>query len=258
MRILRTSPILLCLMAGTPSAHAQETPDPRAVMPERPTVATHAWTVAPGYVEVETGFEWDRNADDSHALLAPTVLKVGLAPRVQLGVAGSFIRPPGEDLSMGDLSIGVKVRVLERHSFLGALALQPAIKVPIADNTHGTRTTDVSLLLISSHQFGEVSLDLNAGYTRRSGDGSRAPRDATVWTIAGALPLAGAFGFTAELFGYPGTSGPAGSPGTVALLGGPTITVTSELVLDVGGILGLRGPAPDALYAGLVYNFGRL
>ena len=44
----------------------------------------------------------------------------------------------------------------------------------------------------------------------------------------------------------------------MALLGGPLITIAPELVLDFGGILGLSGPAPDALYAGLVYNFGRL
>ena len=29
--------------------------DPRQVQPERPTVATHAGTVAPGYLEIETG-----------------------------------------------------------------------------------------------------------------------------------------------------------------------------------------------------------
>ncbi len=255
---LRTPPLLLCLLIGIPAAHAQDSPDPRAVMPERPTVATHAWTVAPGYVELEAGFEWDRNSDDSHALLTPGVLKVGLAQRVQLGIAGNAIRPPQENLGMGDLSVGVKVRVLDRNPILGALAFQPTIKFPIADDIHGTGTTDVSLLLISSHRFGDVSLDLNAGYTRRSGDGSRAPRDATVWTVAGAVPLAGVLGLTAEVFGFPGTSGGAGSPGTVALLGGPVITVAPELVLDLGGILGLSGPAPDALYAGLVYNFGRL
>ena len=33
--------------------------DPRAVQPERPSVATHAGTVAPGYVEIESGIERD-------------------------------------------------------------------------------------------------------------------------------------------------------------------------------------------------------
>ena len=59
----------------------QEAADPRAVRPERPTVATHAWTVAPRYLELETGVEWDRNPDASHAVLTPTLLKIGIAAR---------------------------------------------------------------------------------------------------------------------------------------------------------------------------------
>src|SRR5207248_820985 len=34
--------------------------DPHEVQPERPTVATHAGTVAPGWIELEWGSEWDR------------------------------------------------------------------------------------------------------------------------------------------------------------------------------------------------------
>src|SRR5256885_8764954 len=49
--------------------------DPRVVQPERPSVATHAGTVAPGFLEIETGIESDRNADGTHALVVPTVLK---------------------------------------------------------------------------------------------------------------------------------------------------------------------------------------
>lgn len=30
----------------------QDATDPRAVRPERPTVATHAWTIAPRYLEI--------------------------------------------------------------------------------------------------------------------------------------------------------------------------------------------------------------
>jgi len=37
-------------------------PDPHEAQPERPTVATHAGTVAPGWVEFEAGSEFDRYA----------------------------------------------------------------------------------------------------------------------------------------------------------------------------------------------------
>jgi hypothetical protein len=251
-------PLVLSALLWAAPMRAQDAPDPRAAMPERPTVATHAWTVAPGYLELESGFEWDRNPDGSHALSTPTVVKVGLAPRVQLGILATLNRPPAGELGVGDLAVAVKLRLADSLPVLGAVAVLPTLKLPLADQTHGTGTTDVSLLLISSHQIGPVSVDLNAGYTRRSGDGSRAPRNATVWTAAGAVPVAGAVGFTAELFGYPATSGPTGSPGIVALLGGPTFEITPSWIVDFGGIAGLTGPQPDAIYGGLVYNFGRL
>src|SRR5438445_803082 len=49
-------------------------PDAHAAQPERPTVATHAGTVAPGWAEIEAGIEWDRYADASHGGVAPILL----------------------------------------------------------------------------------------------------------------------------------------------------------------------------------------
>src|ERR1051325_4189243 len=46
---------LAALLASV--ASAQDAADPRAVQPERPTVATHAGTVAPAFLEIETGIQ---------------------------------------------------------------------------------------------------------------------------------------------------------------------------------------------------------
>ena len=133
----------------------------------------------------------------------------------------------------------------------------PTIKAPTGGD-RGTNTTDVGLLLIDSRTMGPASLDLNAGITRRGGDGSSAPRTSTFWSASGALPLGGSFGWQLECFGYPGTRGPAGNAPIVALLTGPTFGVSRLLVLDAGMIVPITGPQPHALYAGLVANFGRL
>lgn len=244
----------LCLVAQALQA---QTADPHAVQPERPTVATHAGTVAPGWVEIETGVEFD-HAAGAWSLITPTVLKLGLAPRVQLSIASSLSRPAGGSLGAGDLSAGVKLRLAEGLPVLGDFAILPAVKLPVGDAAHGTGTTDLSLLAISSHRFGSVSMDVNVGYTRRGGDGTAAPRDATLWAVAAAAPLHGGIGVTAELFGFPGTSGPAGEAGTIALLAGPVLTIHPWWTLDVGGILKLDGPQANGLYVGGVYNFGRL
>ena len=113
-------------------------------------------------------------------------------------------------------------------------------------------------MVISSRQVGPVAVDLNASVTRRSGDGSTVPRWASLWTVSTGGPLVGAAGWVVELYGYPGTTGPAGQPPIVALLVGPTILAKAWLSFDTGVIVPLGGPQPRAFYLGSVINFGRL
>ncbi|MGH7701723.1 MAG: transporter [Gemmatimonadales bacterium] len=249
------------LMSTLPSSRlAAQEADPRAVQPERPTVATHAGTVAPGWLEIETGVERDRFDDGSHGVGFPTVFKLGLLPRAQLNLQAPFADPPGGSIGLGDLSLGIKWRLADAAPVVNDFALLPSVKVPSgsAANGTGTGTTDFSLLAISSRRVGPVAIDLNAGYTIRSGDGTSAPEHASVWTASFGFPLSGSLGAVAELYGYPSTSGPAGSPGIVALLAGPTFTLHPWLALDAGVILKLSGPQPRAIYVGAVWNTGQL
>jgi hypothetical protein len=257
MRLTSLCASLIVLLAFSNGASAQDQSDPRAAMPERPTVATHAWTVAPRYVELETGVEWDRNADATYTFSTPTIVKIGVGPRAQLGLQANVNAASNTSLGVGDAGVVLKYRLADDLPALGAFAVLPGIKFPAGSGAHGTGTTDASLVLISSHRIGEVALDINAGYTRRSGDGSVAPRNATVWTVSTGGPIAGPVGFSAEIFGFPSTSGPAGAPGSVALLAGPTATLRPWAVIDGGVIVRLRGEQPHAVYAGLVYNFGK-
>jgi Putative MetA-pathway of phenol degradation len=236
--------------------------DPHAVQPERPTVATHAGTVSPGWVEIEAGVERD-NLHGAHTFATPTVLKFGIVQRVQLELASSFIQLSGtspDHSGIGDLGAALKWRILEHAPVLGTFALQPSIKFPTgsASNGTGTGTTDVGLLLISSHDFGPYALDINAGYVRRGGDGSDTPRDLTLWTVSSGGPVYKSLGWVAEFFGYPGTTGPAGTGGTAAFLTGPTVQFAKWLVADAGAIIPLAGPQARGLYAGLTWNIGKL
>ena len=230
-----------------------------AVQPERPTVATHAGTVAPGWLEIETGAERDQIAS-AVSLMTPTVFKVGIASHVQLSVFASTSRPDGSSIGIGDAGVGIKWRLLDDAPVLGDFAILPSIKFPTGDQAsgRGTGTTDASLLLISSHDLGGVAMDLNVGYTRRGGDGSSAPRNATLWTASFGGPVARGLGWTAELYGYPTTSGPAGQPSIVAVLAGPTFLAREWLAFDAGVIVPVTGPQPHAVYAGGVWNVGKL
>jgi hypothetical protein len=259
MRILRHA-LLAAVAAGAARAPlAAQERDPRAAQPERPTVATHAGTVAPGLLELESGVELDRLGTD-HTTIGTLVAKIGVSGHLQLSVFASAVKPGGRGGGFGDLAMGFKWRILDAHPLLGDFALLPSFKFPTGSlaGGSGTGTTDASLLLVSSRDAGPVHIDLNAGYTRRSGDGIATPRTATVWTASFGGAIAGPVNWTAEFFGYPGTSGPSGAAPTVAFLAGPTLTVRNTLVVDVGIIAPIAGRQPRAAYAGVVYNVGRI
>ncbi|MGH7532149.1 MAG: hypothetical protein ACREL4_02550 [Gemmatimonadales bacterium] len=248
------------LLSAATVAVAQAPADPHAVQPERPTVATHAYTVAARWLEVEAGAEFDRYPDRSRGCSAPVLVKLGLGRRTQLDLFGSATAPPGQGLGAGDAGLALKWRVVDGSRWLGDLALQPSVKFPTgaAGQARGTGTTDVGIIVISSRRIGAVELDVNLGYTRRSGDGSTAPRDATLWTASFGGPFHGRFGWVAECFGYPATSGPAGAGSVVALLAGPTLSLRPWLAFDAGVIVPISGAEPSAVYLGTVYNIGKL
>ena len=250
--------ILLC--AQPFAAFAQEQ-DPHEAQPERPTVATHAGTVAPAWVEVEAGGEFDNYRDPSNSIGVPVVVKLGLSSHLQFSIFSSAVQPSGvKGLQFGDLAFGIKWRLIDDFPVLGRFAILPGIKLPTGPTASGagTGTVDESMLLISSNEFGPISLDVNFGYTHRSGDGAAAPENSTLWTVSFGGPAKGAFGWAAEVYGYPGTQGDAGKPPIVAALFGHTFTAQPWLVFDLGVIASITGPQPYAIYCGCVWNIGSI
>lgn len=132
------------------------------------------------------------------------------------------------------------------------------MKFPSGSARASTGTTDLSILAISSRKLGSVGLDLNAGYVRRSGSGSSGPRESTLWAASFSGPLGGPFGFNAELFGYPGTGGRSGAAPVVGVTVGPTWQPRPWIAFDAGAIVRVSGPQPNAAYAGMTWNVGRL
>jgi len=237
--------------------------DPRAAQPERPTVATHAYTVAPGYIEIETGVQ-DMRPRAASQFALPAVIKLGIVPRLQLELQGGYVRntaqgpPSTTETGVSDMAIALKQRVMDAAPVLHDFSVQGSIKFATGSHGVSTGTTDVSLLLISSRPISKGELDLNAGYTRRSGNGTIAPVNATLLTASFGAPIHGPLGAVAELFSYPGTSGPSGTPPEIGFLTGPTLQVRPWLIFDAGVILNVQHMGANAAYAGLTYNVGRI
>ncbi len=182
--MLRITALFLVGFLVAPSRGSCQTAGPHAAQPERPTVATHAGTIAEGWLEIEAGGEQDRYSDHSDGCALPVTVKLGVASRLQLSLFASGILPQGgSGVHPGDVALGVKWRLSETLPFHGRFALLPSVKLPTGSPASGagTGTTDVSLLFISSHELGPIELDINFGFTRRSGDAV----DILVWRRSG-------------------------------------------------------------------------
>jgi hypothetical protein len=254
---------LLVAFVLVPARAQAQAPNPHDAQPERPTVGTHTGTVAPGWIEVETGFERQSTGALSNSVAVPFIAKIGLASRVQLNVAPGWKRDADDgsiENGITDLRLAIKWRLAEGLPVVGDLAIQTAVSLPSgsSDAGRGTGSAGMNLLAISSQEFGRFAVDVNVGYTRSGGDGTIVPNNSTLWSVSTGFPVAGRFGWTAEVFGRPGTSGPAGAPPIVAFLTGPTVTVRGPLVLDAGAIFDIAGFGGTTLYGGLTWNIGRV
>jgi hypothetical protein len=218
--------------------------------------------VAPGIIELEAGLVRQTLGHGDGQSVLSTLFKIGLTPALQLDIQPAWQRDATGDTSasgLTDVIVAAKWLVARDLPVLGAFAIQPGVVLPTGDEGRGfgAGTGALNVLLISSHSFGPVSLDVNLGYTRRGGDGEVAPKNATLWAVAGAATVAGPVGLAVELYGLPGTSGPSGEPPSVAFLVGPTFAFNPSFVADAGVILDISGVGGTSVYGGLTWNIGR-
>ena len=223
---------------------------PRAANPERPTVATHAYAVAPGYFEVEQGI----SARGSTSLSAVTSwdvnVKIGIAPHIQLGIFGPAYLRTGTGHGIGDWGAALKLRTDLSEDV--AVAVVPTLTIPTGNERTGLgagRALGQLPIVLSANGPAGVHADLNAGPL-----GIGAGRPQWLTTASFSRPL-GALGVAAELFRI--SAGAAG-PRQAGLLGALLVTPAQWIVIDFGGTIGLGSGSPDAVFLGATTNLGRL
>lgn len=223
---------------------------PRDANPERPTYATHAYAVAPGYLEAEQGLSMRGVSSYAQGTSWDVALKVGVTPHLQAEVFGPFyVRGPGGG-GVGDLGLALKFRTdLSPHA---AVALVPAITAPTGSAAKGLgagRALGAATAVLSVDLPASLHVDLNAGPT---GVGA----GATQWFFSASGSWgAGSFGLTGECFDF--TPGAAGAR-FAGLLGALSYRFAPGAVLDLGGAHGTTRSSPNSLFIGLTTNLGRL
>jgi hypothetical protein len=253
---------LLLLLLPVARTHAEEP----AISTDRPSFSNSADTVPRGAVQIESGIEYARQrvaaAPTERTLSLDALLRVGLGEHIEVRLGGEpFVRLRGErdDTGHGDLTLGVKYRLLDAApgGSSPALAVQPVVKVPLADPPLGSGQPDFTLVGIASAQLpADLSLDVNLGI---AAVGQRHPCGYLVQGQAsGALTyrLTDRLSVYGELFFF--SREERNGPHQFGTDGGLIYLVTPTIALDVALQTSLAGGGPDyAVRAGASFRFGR-
>ena len=239
--------ITIVAAAGVARARAQS---PREANPERPTFATHAYAVAPGYAELEQGLaargigslreqtSWDVN------------LKVGVERHVQASLFGPLYQRTERGRGVGDLGLAVKLRA--DLSAGAAAAVVASVTAPTGSAARGLgagRALGGLVGVLSVDLPVQFHVDVNAG---PQGIGAGDPQWFT--SLSGSRWF-GSWGLTAEAFRF--SSGGAG-PQLACVLAAVTLRPAKWVVVDAGGVARATPGTPRQLFIGVTSNVGRL
>jgi hypothetical protein len=236
---------LVCLPGPLASQAVEEEP----LITDRPDFTESAETMAPGRVQLETGFtRIDEGGDTATDAWGEVLVRIGLSQRVELRLGlNSYLQTtrPGEDLSgLQDSSIGVKIKL--RDTIEGSARPQVALLVGTTLPTgsteyrepHAHPGTALALAWSLSPRFG---LGVNLDYAYLSEEGEQFGELAA--SVAIGYALSKRLGGYLEYFGFDPQSG--GRPGTHFLDGGFTWLLSNNAQLDARAGVGLNSAAAD-------------
>ena len=223
---------------------------PRQANPERPTFATHAYAVAPGYAELEQGLSARGVASLSEGTSWVVDLKFGVSRNVQVAFSGPLYSRTAEGWGIGDLGGTLKLRRDVSPRMAAAAVTSVTAPTGNADEGNGAgRALGALTAVLSVDLPHAIHVDANAG---PQGIGAGAPQ--LFLSVAGARAL-GRWGVTLEVFNF--GSGGAGAR-NAGVLGAITLRLAEWAVADAGGVVRTASGTPDEVFVGLTTNLGRL
>ena len=254
---MRFGPVALLLLLTLAAAARADDDEPRTT-PYRPSVSTPAALSAPGWLEIEAG--WQHNhADDSRRDSIPLSFKVAFDPDwgIRLG-SEAWVRQrsdAGERSGFGDTSL-----VLKRRFGIDddqAFGLEGSVTVPTGKNGigFGSGKPDYAVNAIYSGDFGAWHGDVNVAASRLGQVDPGASR--TLWLLAASLSrqLDDRWGVVGEVSG----TSQGGAEDSRQLLLAASYNVSKRLTLDAGAAKSLRrGDSTWSAFAGLTWLAARL
>ena len=209
------------------------------VTPYRPTVSNPAELSAPGYLEIEAGFEQGTGAGLAKHLAAPVTLKYALDEDWGLLLNSGWLYEDSRDGLLLDGWNSTSLLVKHRHQLddTQALGIELGLATP-ADAGHFTQgQADLLLNTIYSVDIGNTRVDGNLGFIRLGGSDIDIDRHQYQWALAASHPVSDDWSFAAEWAGNVRDGASAYNQLLLCAAYGLSRTV----VIDMGGAYGLSG-----------------
>ena len=249
-------PLPLLLLVITSAACAVD--DEPSTTPYRPSVSTPAALSAPGWLEIEAGWQHNRAGSERRDSV-PLGFKLAFDPDWGIRVGNeAWVRQrsdAGERSGFGDTSIVVKRRFgIDDDQALG---LEASVTMPTGKSGigFGSGKADYAVNAIYSGDFGPWHTDLNLLAARLGQADPGASR--TLWLFAASLSrqLDDRWGVVGEFAG----TRQSGAEDSRQLLLAASYNLSKRMTLDAGAARSIRsGDSAWSAFAGFTWLAGRL
>lgn len=230
-----------------------------SVTPYRPSVSTPAALSAPGWLEVETGYQSNRGAGSERRASLPYTLKLAFSPDWGLRLGGEAAVRQTDSTGARSTGAGDIAIVLKRRFAIDgerAFGVELGGNLATARAELGSGHSALTLTGIYSADLdGGLHTDLNLGGARSAGADAGVSRD----QIAGAAALSGAigaqWGWVVELSGTRQRGSGVTSQGLAAL----SYSLSRTATVDFGMARSLRAASSDrSWFAGITVLTAKL
>jgi len=242
VRWLRDAPFVVAWLASLWLAASPCGAGEESLATDRPDFTETTSAMAPGFVQVEAGFTFERDDDVDAYGLPELLLRIGLFGRTELRLGAPdqmWVREgSANEFARGDAVLGLKLEASPRDFPVG-LALIPSIGFPTQDTELNDAVAQL-ILAWSRELSGGRSLGGILGHAWAEG-ARPGERDVLFPTVAFGTPLGGRVGaffeWSAEFRD--------GERAAHLFHHGYTLGLSPDLQLDLHVGLGLTDPAPD-------------
>lgn len=226
---------------------------------DRPDFTEGTRTVAPGRVQVEMGATLDDTEPGEDLAVGETLVRVGVAPRVELRLgAGSYLRSEADGVTTdgwGQPSVGVKLGLRpETRGAAPAAALLVAVGLPFGDDRVTLAGAEPSAVLALAWDLGAGwGLGANLGWAQAvDADGAERRFEQGLASLAAGYDLGAGWGLFVETYGF--TRAAHGGDATTYADAGLTWRPRPDLQLDLRLGTAVEGPEDDFVGVGLAFR----